>query len=85
MLTSLGCKNLIDINTRFVANSRSTLDHVLTNIDKDQTVSGVLNFPITDHLPVFALIRNQANTRKKIDKENKYSGDLSMIGKKENF
>ena len=61
MLTSLGCKNLIDINTRFAENSRSTLDHVLSNIDGDQITSGVLNFPITDHLPVFALIQNHAN------------------------
>ena len=65
ILTSLGCKNLIDINTRFAKNSRSTLDHILTNIDDDQITSGVLNFPISDHLPVFALIRNHANVLEK--------------------
>ena len=59
MLSSIGCENLIDINTRFAKNSRSTLDHILTNVDKDSVVSGVLNYPITDHLPIFAIVKNQ--------------------------
>ena len=85
ILTSLGCENLIDINTRFAENSRSTLDHILTNIDKDQIISGVLNFPITDHLPLFALIRNQGNTSKKIDKEKEVLWRFIDDRKKEKF
>ena len=58
MLSSIGCKNFINIHTRISGNSRSTLDHILSNIEPDNILSGVINEPITDHLPIFAIVRN---------------------------
>ena len=74
MLSSIGCENLIDINTRFSAKSRSTLDHILTNVDQERILSGVLNYPITDHLPIFAVVKNQfdPNLTKKDENSNNF-------------
>ena len=38
-LNSLGCKNLIDIPTRFGSTSQSTLDHIITNHDFNSFIS----------------------------------------------
>ena len=59
MLASVGCSNLINIPTYFWENGRSTLDHVVSNIDKDMIEAGVLNNGKSGHLPTFAIIHNQ--------------------------
>ena len=60
-LSSNGCANIINLYTRFGKTkkgiSRSILDHIITNIDKDKIVGGVINYPITDHLPTFLIIK----------------------------
>ena len=61
LLKSIGCENLIDTHTQFREKSRSILDHIITNIDQDRVTSGVIDFPITDHLPIFAIIKNQVD------------------------
>ena len=58
MLNSVGCSNLINIPTHFWATGRSTLDHVISNIDNSLIDAGVLNNGKPGHLPTFAIIRN---------------------------
>jgi len=58
-LNSVGCKNEINAPTRISASSRSTLDHIISNLDAENIISGVINEPITDHLPIFAFVSNQ--------------------------
>ena len=62
-LSSIGCSNIIKIYTRFGRSkkgiSRSILDHIITNIDEDKVVGGVINYPITDHLPIFIILKKQ--------------------------
>ena len=49
-------------------------------------MSGVLDFPISDHLPVFALIKNQTNAlKRKIDKKNEVMWRFFDERKKEKF
>ena len=52
--------------------SRSTLDHIITNYDKNKVTSGILCNPISkDHLPVYAILK--CNSASNIDKdETKY-------------
>ena len=69
MLSSIGCVNLINVNTRFAENSRSTLDHIITNVDHDRIKSGVLDYPITDHLPIFSIVKNQFHKLEKSPKK----------------
>ena len=57
-LASIGCKNFINSNTRFSGSSQSCLDHALSNIDDDNLCSGVINEPISDHLPIFVIAKN---------------------------
>ena len=59
MLASVGCLNLINVPTYFWENGRSTLDHVISNIDNDMIEAGVLNNGKSGHLPTFAIVHNQ--------------------------
>ena len=60
-LSCIGCENIIKTYTRFGKTkkgySRSVLDHILTNMDKDKFIGGVISYPITDHLPTFVVIK----------------------------
>ena len=69
MLSSLGCRNLISVPTRFSANSRSTLDHINTNIDQEFLQSGVLDCPITDHLPIFISFQTSSENKDQNEKD----------------
>ena len=72
-LTSIGCKMTIRNPTRFANNcSPSLLDHVYTNISSKNTSSGVSVFEISDHLPIFFLLKHSKCDVKKIKKF--YSG-----------
>ena len=57
-LSSLGCKNLIEGHTRISKTSRTTLDHIITNVEDSSLECGILNYTMTDHLPVFAIIKD---------------------------
>ena len=56
-LLSIGCVNMIKQHTRVGANSRTTLDHVVTNIDPELIICGVLDEPFTDHMPIFSFAK----------------------------
>ena len=71
-LTSIGCKMTIRNPTRFANNcSPSLLDHVYINILSKNTSSGVSKFEISDHLPIFFLLKHSncdVKTNKQIQK-----------------
>ena len=61
-ISSIGCENLISACTRFDKTSRSSLDHIITNCGERKIKGGILNYPITDHLPTYALL-NLGNSK----------------------
>ena len=69
-LASIGCeKNLINVHTRVFGKSKSILDHVISNVDKEDICNGVIDEPITDHMPIFAIVRNIFDNRNDAEKE----------------
>ena len=87
MLSSSGCCNLIETHTRFDKKSRSTLDHVITNYDKNKVKSGILCNPISkDHLPVYAILKCNSVPNCRKDDEKKMlsveNGKKLMIQKR---
>ena len=58
MISSNGCRNMVDIPTCFSETSRTCLDHVITNMDTENIVHGVLDDSPTNHLPVFAILKS---------------------------
>ena len=58
-LLSNGCNSLINNPTRFSFNSKpSLLDHIYTNNISNGKECGICLYDISDHLPVFVLIKN---------------------------
>ena len=60
LLLSFGCANLINKFTRISTDingvtSKTIIDHMITNLNMSQTKSGVLQYEIADHLPIFSL------------------------------
>lgn len=66
LLTQYACVNLITIPTRVTAETATTLDICLTNLEEKDTTSGVFTENISDHLPIYCLSsvskRKQNNT-----------------------
>ena len=60
VLSSLGLSNLVNQHTRFDEKSRSTLDHIITNYDEANIKYGILYYVITDHLPVYAILKSKS-------------------------
>ena len=63
-LSSVGCRNLIDVPTCFDKGSQSCLDHVMTNVDHEKIQYGVLDETATNHLPVYAIFESGADITK---------------------
>ena len=60
LLTTLSCIGLhqiIETDTRITSTSASLIDHVYTNNVENITCSGTILTDISDHLPIFALIK----------------------------
>ena len=56
-LLSEGCFNFIDKPTRVTANSSTSIDHFYTdNLLLKSIQAEILNYEISDHLPLFCLI-----------------------------
>ena len=70
VLSSIGCKNIVKVPTCFSDKSRSCLDHVITNIDQNEIIHGVLDDTPTDHVPIYAIFRGN-NKSYKIKNEEK--------------
>ena len=67
MIDDLDLTQLISAPTRITNKCKSTIDLILTNIDKQKIQnSGVLNITISDHLPVFVHIKRPKLKSKKV-------------------
>ena len=59
MLDSVGCNPLIKSPTRFFTNCDSSLfDHIYSNINSYDEISGIGFYDISDHLPTFLVMKN---------------------------
>ena len=59
LLSSNCATNIIDVPTRVTTSSATVLDHIITNKNKHQIFPAVVNYDITDHYPVMALVNNE--------------------------
>ena len=57
MLSSYGCKNLINAPTRVTGSSASLLDHFYTNDIINSVEAAILMSDISDHFPLLAIIK----------------------------
>jgi len=55
-LESNGFTCCIDQPTRIGSSSRTAIDHIVTNITRNKITPGILEYHISDHLPIFCLI-----------------------------
>ena len=67
VLSSVGFENLVDIPTRYGSSSQTVIDHIITNYDVNKITHGVLDYAITDHLPIFALIHSKPLSKERYD------------------
>ena len=59
MLDSVGCNSLIKSPTRFFTNcDPSLLDHIYSNINSYDEISGIYFYDISDYLPTFLVMKN---------------------------
>ena len=61
LVQSFGCNNLINKYTRIATDingltTKTTIDHMITNVNVNNTKSGVLYYKVSDHLPIFSVI-----------------------------
>ena len=84
ILSSVGCRNLIDIPTHFWKTGQSTLDHVISNIDNDIIEDGVLNNGEKGHLPTIAIVKKHFESPPS-DKTDEKNGDSLMRDIKTSF
>ena len=53
MLVSVGCSSLVNVPTRVSATCSTLLDHLCTNDLENRLSCSVLEYDISDHLPIF--------------------------------
>ena len=58
-LYAAGCYSLINKPTRMTSTSSTTLDHIYLNAIDKFCISGILTYDISDHLPIFYIIKNK--------------------------
>ena len=56
MLNSNEFQQIIDVSTRVTDSSNTIIDHVITNIFRDEVILGVLQELLTDHYPTFIIL-----------------------------
>ena len=60
LLLSYGCQNIINKYTRICTDknentSKTSIDHMITNVNTNQVKSGILYVKVSDHLPIFGI------------------------------
>ena len=55
-LLSLGMRNTINLPTRITETTDTILDHIVTNVNAETIVSGVITQDVSDHLPICAVL-----------------------------
>ena len=62
-LDSNGCTCLITDPTRVTLNSKTIIDHLLTNDCESKVTPGVISYKISDHFPIFCTASNSEFTK----------------------
>ena len=80
-ITSLGCTQTVEVPTRYNKNSNSAsiIDHLYTNKPQNSIVTKVITHDITDHLPIFAIIKE--NKRRQQERSSYTIRDLKNFDK----
>ena len=85
MLNSNTFQVLIDKPTRITPDSQTLIDHVISNYTRPDSIAGILNYEITDHLPIFLALTSSPASKEpsnalyrsfKNFNENAYTNDL---------
>ena len=71
-LISLSCKLLISKPTRVSDHSATIIDHMYTNDNKHDILSGIPIYEISDHLPIFAIAKQIKPNARNIYKNNQF-------------
>ena len=53
---------MVDVPTCFTNTSQTCLDHVITNLESENIVHGVLDDSPTNHLPTYAILKGIADS-----------------------
>ena len=61
-LYSNGFTCCINKPTRIASSFQTAIDHIITNIAKDEITPGILKFHISDHFPIFCSISSLSYT-----------------------
>ena len=73
MLNSNTFHNLIDLHTRITPVSRTTIDHVYSNVFKYKSIPGIVKCALTDNYPIFVILKH---SKRKVDQTNHYTRSL---------
>ena len=85
MLNSNAFHVLLDKPTRITPDSQTLIDHVISNYIRPDSTAGILNYEITDHLPIFLALTSSPVSKEPSDalyrsfknfNENAYVNDL---------
>ena len=71
-LQGFGLFPVITKPTRVTATSQTLIDHIFTNITARTVTSGIYQYDITDHFPIFCQIHNNAPKHKTFNKRGFY-------------
>ena len=63
-LLSLGLRNTINLPTRITETTDTILDHIITNLNSDSIVSGVITQYVSDHLPICGIVNLEVKKSK---------------------
>lgn len=81
IFSAFNYQNIISIPTRICSSTQTCIDHILINFDTHEIDCGTVTCSITDHLPVFAVLKNfsiqdHSQTKKKIKRVNLSDSNL---------
>ena len=85
MLKSLNCPNQVKVSTRFGNLSNTILDHIITNVEESKIEYGFLDLAITDHLPIFAVLKHKIASPENKSEQTGQMWQKLDDSKKENF
>lgn len=59
LITSNGCDNAITLPTRITKDNKTLLDLFVTNFDNTDITAGAISCGLSDHLPIFVMVKKQ--------------------------
>lgn len=65
LLTAYGCFNVITRPTRITVHTEPLIDLFVTNVDSSNVISAILNYHISDHLPIVICIKSEHVSQRK--------------------